>query len=94
MSIFKNFLIALDQALNTLIRIDGEWGLPDETLSARAYRLRKVAPQYEIWIDRIFFWNDAHCEASYRSELLRKHLPGEYRSGIRGQRSGINTDRF
>ncbi|GHU34894.1 hypothetical protein AGMMS50256_29220 [Betaproteobacteria bacterium] len=93
MSIFKNFLIAQDQALNTLIRINGEWGLPDETLSARAWRLREAAPQYRRWIDRLFFWNYeqdhsfekgfyriGHCELCHESEMRRKHLPQEYRS--------------
>lgn len=41
MSIFKNFLIGLNQTLNCLIRLDGEYGTPDEMLSARAWRLRE-----------------------------------------------------
>jgi hypothetical protein len=36
-------LIALDQGINTLVYLDGDgWGMADETLSARAWRLRHL----------------------------------------------------
>ena len=74
----KQFLISLDQVANTLVWIKGDgFGFADETLSARAWRLRE---QSNAWkrIDAIFFWDEDHCYKSYRSELLRKHLPNHY----------------
>ena len=75
----KNFLIGLDQLINTLVWIKGDgFGMPDETLSARAWRLRG---QSNVWrfIDMLLFFDPAHCRTSYDSELERKQLPKEYR---------------
>lgn len=74
----KQFLIAFDQMLNTLIPIgrDG-FGYADETLSARAWRLRDRSKLYKV-IDAIFFWESSHCLVSYESEKKRKQLPVEY----------------
>jgi hypothetical protein len=77
-SVCKNLLIVLDQGANCLIRIDGEWGRPDETLSARAWRVRERHPQWHLWIDRVFFWEKQHCQISYENEVIREHLPEEY----------------
>lgn len=80
MSYVKNVLIGVDQVFNALL-----WGSPDETLSARAYRL---APHSTLWfwsmftIDLIFFWQVNHCQKSYEAEQLRKQLPKEYRACI------------
>jgi hypothetical protein len=74
----KQILIALDQVLNTVVWIKGDgFGYADETLSARAWRLRH---QSNAWkrIDALFFWDEDHCYKSYRSEVLRKHLPNRY----------------
>lgn len=79
MESIKQILIALDQLLNAIFR-----GWADETLSARAYRL---APNSIKWrtvqqvIDAAFFWDEAHCFASYQSEQKRLQLPPEYRKG-------------
>lgn len=72
-------LIAVDQFINTLVwlRCDGS-GYADETLSARAWRLRNKTSLYKV-IDAIFFWESAHCLVSYNSEKKRKQLPDEYR---------------
>ncbi len=78
MNVIGNFLTALDQALNCLIRINGEYGMPDETLSARAWRVRMQRPAYQRWIDRLFFWERGHCEAAYINEQKRWHLPESY----------------
>jgi hypothetical protein len=78
MSIFKNIVIGLDQTLNCLFRLDGEWGQPDETLSARAWRVREKHPRWHIWIDWIFFWEVDHCRVSFEAEVARRHLPGVY----------------
>ena len=79
MSVSKNLAISLDQALNCCFRLDGEWGQPDETLSARADRVRAKHPAWARWIDRLFFWQAGHCEAAWKNEVIRAHLPGEYR---------------
>ena len=74
----RQFLISLDQTLNTLCYIKGDgFGYADETLSARAWRLRG---QSNAWknIDRLMFFDKDHCKASYESELYRKQLPKEY----------------
>jgi hypothetical protein len=83
MSVFRNVLIALDQAANCLFRLDGEWGEPDETLSARAWRVREKHPRWAAWINVLFFWDTQgekrHCELAYDNEVKRAHLPNVYR---------------
>ena len=75
----KQFLIAIDQALNTVIKIgDDGYGYADEMLSARVWRLRKQSNLY-IWIDTLFFWDKNHCEECYAIEMERQQLPTEYR---------------
>lgn len=72
----KQVALAVDQLLNTLLG-----GMADETLSARAWRLRNKSKRgyyVRIVIDVIFFLDKDHCKSSYESELLRKHLPKEY----------------
>lgn len=71
------FLIAIDQLLNTLLA-----GYADETLSARAYRMDGKKKRWTIarkLIDGIFFWQEEHCLNSYISEVVRKHYPSDYR---------------
>ena len=73
----KQVLIAIDQLANVLLG-----GYADETLSARAYRISRDQNQH--WprrvIDVIFFWDKNHCEESYLSEIVRRHLPRTYRT--------------
>ena len=75
-------LIAFDQLANALIG-----GNADETLSARAHRMRVKDHRYWGWtaeaIDKLFFWQDGHYHAAYRREHERKDLPHEYRAGVR-----------
>ncbi|WP_119157962.1 pseudouridine synthase [Caldimonas tepidiphila] len=72
----KQILIAIDQLGNALLG-----GHADETLSARAWRQRHK----RRWalavraLDAAFFWQEAHCAASYAAEQARRHLPPEYR---------------
>ena len=78
----KQILIAVDQLVNTLVWIKGDgFGFADETLSARAWRLRCQSSAYKR-IDALFFWDrdggKHHCELSYESELERRHLPRGY----------------
>lgn len=75
MSRVYQVLIAVDQLANAVLG-----GYADETLSARAWRLRDAAP-YSILrpaIDRLFFWQREHCRAAYDSERVRRQLPKEY----------------
>ena len=68
--------LALDQLFNTLLG-----GLADETLSARAYRQRHKKRWTIVMkvLDSLFFWQDDHCLNAYVSEVIRAHLPNEYR---------------
>lgn len=65
-------VIAIDQLVNALT---GGWA--DETLSARAWRLRErrgwgIARRV---IDALFFWQEGHCLDAWLYERKRGHLP-------------------
>lgn len=85
MSQLHQIAIAFDQFLNTLI----PGGMADETLSARAHRMRMKEQKVWGWladeIDMLFFWQTDefgyfnHCESSYMSEVNRSHLPDHYK---------------
>ena len=74
----KQILIGPDRLASAIIA-----GSADETLSARAYRLSRDRGRH--WprrlIDALFFWEPDHCEQAHLSELLRWHLPRQYRAG-------------
>ena len=76
------FLIALDQLTNTLIWIKGDgFGWADETLSARLWRLYLQDILSDKWyrlVDKLFFWEEAHCYDSWVSEANRRHLDPYY----------------
>lgn len=78
MSVIFNLLIVADQGLNCIIKLSDGWGMPDEMLSARAWRLRKEHPWLRRWIDRVFFWDCDHCEECFYIELERKQLHAAY----------------
>ena len=71
--------IALDQLANALV----PGGYADESLSSRAHRMRTKGQRYWGWtanaIDRLFFWQAGHCEASWRQEIERRQLPPSFR---------------
>jgi hypothetical protein len=72
----KQVAVALDQLANALI---GGWA--DETFSARCWRLRRL-PGWRAArrvVDAVLFFDRGHCEASYRSEILRLQSPPETR---------------
>lgn len=79
MSTLLEILIAIDQLINTLVG-----GRADETLSARAHRMREKKHKWWGWtaraIDMLFFWQDGHCKQAYESELQRAHLPRTYQA--------------
>ena len=72
-----NLAVSLSQLLNTL-----RGGHPDFTLSASAYVAAiegNARAQFAVrWLDRIFFWDYAHCASSWQrdvthaSHVLRK----------------------
>jgi len=72
------FLIAIDQLLNTLI----PGGYADETLSARARRMRVKGQPYWGWLARainlLFFWQEDHCRGAWLEETRRRQLPDAY----------------
>lgn len=79
------FLIAIDQVLNTLTwaRLEG-FGFADETLSARMWRLRHSSNwnRARIVVDFIFehlFRDLNHCQRSYLDEFYKHQLPDTYR---------------
>lgn len=70
-------LIAIDQLVNTLFG-----GMPDETISAKLWRLRYRQP-YKILryiVDTLFWFDKDHCRTSYESEIKKTQLPSNYRS--------------
>lgn len=77
----KQLLISIDQVFNVLHRFFTEKKYADETISSRAYRLRRDNnnPIPEKIINTIFFWDDNHCSESYDSEMDRLQLPPEFR---------------
>ena len=75
-------LIAFDQQLNTLLN-----GMADETLSARAHRMREKKQKYWGWtanaIDFVFstlFREKNHCYNAYMYEIQRRQQPAVYRT--------------
>ena len=77
--VIKNVLISLDQTINCGVWIKGDgFGLSDETLSARAWRLRGQSSAWKR-IDALLFFDPDHCRTSYESEMQRKQVPKAYR---------------
>lgn len=73
----KRLAIATDQWFNVALAN----GWPDETLSARAWRLREASRTWGVirgLIDGIFFWQRDHCYESYLWESNRQDLPDNY----------------
>lgn len=71
-----NILIAFDQLLNTFLR-----GMPDETMSSRAHRMRVRGQPVWGWTADVidfFAWyifrDKDHCRTSYESEYNRTQL--------------------
>jgi hypothetical protein len=60
-------LLAFDYAVNSLLA-----GLPNETLSSRAHRMRARRQPYWWWlagvIDWVFRGHPGHCERAYKHE--------------------------
>lgn len=76
-----NILIALDQLLYVLVTFGH--GSPDETLSAASWRWESAGKwQGKILrplIDSLLWFDKDHCWSSYQSEIVKNHLPAEYK---------------
>ena len=76
-------LIALDQLINTVIKINGDgWGMADESISARVFRCflqGLISDRAYRAIDALFFWQEAHCYHAWVAESQRQQLPNHYR---------------
>ena len=63
----RGLLVAFDYAVNALLA-----GVPNETLSSRAHRMRAKHQPYWWWIagaiDWVFRGKPNHCERAYRHE--------------------------
>lgn len=74
MRYFYNILIAVDQLVNVLLL-----GEPDETISARCWRLRAIKPYGTlVYVINKLFFDPNHCCNSYLAEVQRKQLAKEY----------------
>ena len=76
----KNLLIAVDQLVYVVITLGT--GMPDETMSAAAYRMElagKPAGVFRPVIDALLWFDTDHCHQAYLSEIGKKQLPDEYR---------------
>ena len=80
MRYFVHIAIAIDQLANAVLA-----GHADETLSARAHRMRIKGQPYWGWtaraINLLFFWQQDHCRGAWQAERLRRQLPGVYVTG-------------
>jgi len=72
-----NFLIALDQFVYVVITLGA--GMPDETMSAAAYRGERMGKWFgrllRPIIDHLFWFDDNHCKGAYDAEVKRLQLP-------------------
>ena len=62
---------ALSQLLNVVIFLSDN---PNESVSGRAYRMRKISTFWyllQIAINYLFLWQDNHCRAAYRADIER-----------------------
>lgn len=81
----KQWVIAIDQLVNVTLGMifrPKEKHYGDETMSSKAYRLCRdegICLPRKI-INILFFFDKNHCEESYHSERLGRHLPPELRS--------------
>lgn len=77
-----NLLIALDQFLFCLVTLGHS--RPDETASAWAWRAEQAGKWQGRFvrplIDLLFFFDPAHCWASFESERKGSQLPNQYQA--------------
>lgn len=67
-----NLAIALDQFMYVLVTLGK--GMPDETMSAAAYRAHRLGLPWGFMhkvIDTLLWFDTNHCQKAYESERLR-----------------------
>lgn len=90
LNLFKQALIAIDQLANTLFYSSHDhkeygygFGMADETISARSWRLRDTTLFWkglQVSLDIVFFWDAGlHCYKSYLHEYNKHQLPPHYK---------------
>ena len=65
---------ALSQLLNVVIFLSDN---PNESVSGRAYRMRKISTFWyllQIAINYLFLWQDNHCRTAYRADIERASI--------------------
>ena len=76
-----NIAIAFDQLAWVLLTLGN--GLPDETISAAAWRMESQGKRAGIWlrplIDALFFFDQNHCLSAWQSERNKQQLPAIYK---------------
>lgn len=82
-----NLLVALDQLAWVVLTLGN--GMPDETISAAAYRLerdgRLQGKLLRPVIDFVFLpLEREHCRLAYEAELYRRQLPTRYANNPEG----------
>lgn len=72
---FLNYLLRIAEALSQLINVVVFFGdNPNEQVSGRAYRMRRINWQWAAlrWaINFLFFWQQDHCRDSHVADLKR-----------------------
>lgn len=60
-----------ERFVNRMVTIDGERGSANETISARAFRLRRKHPNLFAFMNALHFWEDDHCLNCWINEHVR-----------------------
>jgi len=60
---FQRLLVVISQTVNALVFA----GNPDETISARCYREKRV--RWEGFLNSAFFWEPDHCRKSHERDV-------------------------
>lgn len=86
--LLDNFLLSIDQLVNVFMYSRSDklkygygFGKADETISARCYRLRMTSTFWGwmfSFVNKLFFWQEGHCETAYLHEVERRQMPSVY----------------
>jgi len=70
-----NYIIRIGDCLSQLLNVVVFFGQnPNESVSGKAFRLRRISTFWKIiykGINFIFYWQDDHCKAAYIADLKR-----------------------
>lgn len=69
------YFIRIGDCLSQLLNVVVFFGQnPNESVSGKAFRLRRISTFWKITykgINFIFYWQDDHCKAAYTADLKR-----------------------